>query len=161
MSQIFLNAEGRLRNVLWVVGFFIFLSAIVIPMIFIAQNFSIEITFWHQVVVIAITSLICQRLSGNAMSSLFGSSTSFWRELLIGLCLGSVVMLIPALILSGVGLVLWDLNQPMTNGLFMAIWMMTGVVVAEELLFRGFIFQRLMAGLGEWPAQLIVSSLFL
>lgn len=39
--------------------------------------------------------------------------------------------------------------------------MMAGVVLAEELLFRGFVFQRLVAGLGEWPAQIIVALLFL
>ena len=36
-----------------------------------------------------------------------------------------------------------------------------GVAVAEELLFRGFVFQRLISGLGMWPAQLITAAFFL
>jgi uncharacterized protein len=146
---------------MWVVVFFIFLSAIVIPMILISQSTSFEITFWHQAMVIVVTSLICQRLSGNGLSSLFRLTKTFWFELLIGLCLGSLLMLIPAVILSVVGLVHWDLNDLVTDKLFPAIWTMAGVVLAEELLFRGFIFQRLIAGLGAWPAQIIIALLFL
>lgn len=35
------------------------------------------------------------------------------------------------------------------------------VALAEELLFRGFVFQRLVDGLGRWPAQLLVAGFFL
>jgi membrane protease YdiL (CAAX protease family) len=35
------------------------------------------------------------------------------------------------------------------------------VAVAEECLFRGFLFQRLIESLGKWPAQLIVAGMFL
>ena len=35
-----------------------------------------------------------------------------------------------------------------------------GVAVAEEALFHGFIFQKMIDGLGEWPAQLIIGGLF-
>jgi len=79
---------------------------------------------------------------------LFGLTKNFWFELLIGLCVGSLLMLIPALILSVAGFVHWDLNDLVTDKLFLKIWMMAGVVLAQELLFRGFIFQRLIAGLG-------------
>ena len=33
--------------------------------------------------------------------------------------------------------------------------------IAEELLFRGFMFQRLIKAFGEWPAQLVLAGLFL
>jgi hypothetical protein len=36
-----------------------------------------------------------------------------------------------------------------------------GVAIAEELLFRGFVFQRLLSGLGQWTAQLIIAAYFL
>ena len=35
------------------------------------------------------------------------------------------------------------------------------VAVAEEFLFRGFVFQRLIYGFGKWPAQLIMAGYFL
>ena len=36
-----------------------------------------------------------------------------------------------------------------------------GVALAEEVLFRGVLFQRLGAGLGPWPAQVLVAGYFL
>ncbi len=160
MKQIFLTREGRLRNVLWVVIFLLILSLIVIPLIVAGQTYGFEITFWHQLIVIAVASLICQRLSGNAVTSLFGTA-NFPREFLSGLCLGSLLMLVPALVLTVFGLVQWDIIKCVSEKLLPAIWSMAGVVLAEELLFRGFIFQRLIAGLGEWPAQIVVALLFL
>src|SRR5207342_863423 len=41
-------------------------------------------------------------------------------------------------------------------GLYMFIF----VAFLEELLFRGFLFQRLVAGMGVWPAQLALALLF-
>jgi hypothetical protein len=38
--------------------------------------------------------------------------------------------------------------------------LMAGVAVAEELLFRDVLFQRLIGGLGIWPAQVIVGVFF-
>jgi membrane protease YdiL (CAAX protease family) len=43
------------------------------------------------------------------------------------------------------------------SGFSIFLW----AAVAEELLFRGFMFQRLMDAFGQWPAQLIVAALFL
>lgn len=38
--------------------------------------------------------------------------------------------------------------------------LMAGVAVAEELLFRGVLFQRFIAGIGLWPAQIAIGLLF-
>ena len=37
---------------------------------------------------------------------------------------------------------------------------MAGVAFAEELLFRGVLFQRLIDGVGVWPAQVLIAALF-
>lgn len=55
----------------------------------------------------------------------------------------------------------WEIAGADTGKIWSAVWLMTGVVLAEELLFRGFIFQRLISGFGEWPAQIFVALLFL
>jgi len=47
------------------------------------------------------------------------------------------------------------------NLLLPAIALFAAVAVTEEALFRGFIFQRLIDGLGQWPAQLLIAALFL
>ncbi|MBK6989197.1 MAG: CPBP family intramembrane metalloprotease [Bacteroidetes bacterium] len=43
------------------------------------------------------------------------------------------------------------------------LWNFCGIcnAITEEFLFRGFIFKRLIESLGEWPAQIIISGLFL
>jgi membrane protease YdiL (CAAX protease family) len=38
---------------------------------------------------------------------------------------------------------------------------MAGMSIAEELLLRGFLFQRIVDGLGIWHALLLVAGLFL
>jgi hypothetical protein len=41
------------------------------------------------------------------------------------------------------------------------LFLFAGVAATEELLFRGFVFQRLISGVGQWPTQLITAAFFL
>jgi uncharacterized protein len=75
--------------------------------------------------------------------------------------IGSAIMLIPALILGIFGWVKWQWNPEGISTLLSSALLFAGVAVAEELLFRGFVFQRLIAGLGQWSAQLIIAAYFL
>jgi membrane protease YdiL (CAAX protease family) len=70
-------------------------------------------------------------------------------------------MLIPALILGIFGWVHWQWNPLGLSVLSSSLSLSAGVAIAEELLFRGFLFQRLIAGLGQWAAQLIIAAYFL
>lgn len=70
-------------------------------------------------------------------------------------------MVIPALILWVFGWVGWQLNPTSFSALATTLLVFAGVAVAEELLFRGFIFQRLVMGLGQWPAQFLLAGYFL
>lgn len=69
-------------------------------------------------------------------------------------------MAVPALFLGLAGLVHW---RPGTGG-FPAPWpevaLLAAAVATEELLFRGFLFRRLLDGLATWPAQFLVAALF-
>lgn len=159
MKRIFVNNLGKLRNAWWVAVFFLILSVFVFPMVILSQEYHFEISFWHQVIVIALTSIICQRLSGISIASLVGKFS--WRDLFIGMIMGGLLMLVPAVILTTFGLVHWSIGEGLSANLLSAMWFMLGVVLAEELLFRGFIFQRLIAGIGEWPAQILIALLFL
>ena len=42
----------------------------------------------------------------------------------------------------------------------MSTYLEIGVAVVEELVFRGFVFQRLVAGIGTWPAQIAMAAYF-
>jgi membrane protease YdiL (CAAX protease family) len=70
-------------------------------------------------------------------------------------------MLVPALIMRILGWVDWQWNPEGFSTLMSIVLLFAGVAVAEELLFRGFIFQRLIAGIGQGPAQLILAGYFL
>ncbi len=96
------------------------------------------------------------------MAELFGKYDVHWlKELCIGGLIGSALMLIPALILGIFGWVNWQWNPEGLSALLPNVFLFAGVAIAEELLFRGFFFQRLISGLGQWTAQLIVAAYFL
>ncbi|MBX9747069.1 MAG: CPBP family intramembrane metalloprotease, partial [Hyphomonadaceae bacterium] len=63
--------------------------------------------------------------------------------------------------LWAMGLAHWSLSAGGANLLLPALALFAAVAVTEEVLFRGFIFQRLLDGLGEWPAQILIAGLFL
>jgi membrane protease YdiL (CAAX protease family) len=66
-------------------------------------------------------------------------------------------MLMPALILGLCGWVDLQWSPVGLSSLFSSLVLFAGVAVAEELLFRGFVFQRLIFGLGRWPAQCVTA----
>jgi len=70
-------------------------------------------------------------------------------------------MLIPALTLGIFGWVTWQLNPMGFSAALSSLFLFAGVAAAEELLFRGFVFQRLISGLGQWTALLITGAFFL
>lgn len=69
-------------------------------------------------------------------------------------------MAVPALALTLGGWVRWEVAAANPTALWSAVLLMAGVAVAEELLFRGVLFQRLIAGIGLWPAQIVIGLFF-
>lgn len=70
-------------------------------------------------------------------------------------------MVVPAFILTVLGFVHWQIHDISFSTIISGITVFVGVAIAEELLFRGFFFQRLIESFGKWPAQLIIAGLFL
>ncbi len=160
--NIFLNKLGKIRELWWVAIFFLVLAALTFPAIFLARSQNTEVSLFQQSIIILAATWICQRLWGGSFTDFTGRlGSSIIRNLLIGLALGAALMLVPALVLYLGGWVQWVV-QPMEAR---ALWMITGTIVAgavaEEFLFRGFIFGRLRGSLGDWPAQLILAAYFL
>ena len=156
MIHPFLNADRRLRNGWWILIFFFVLTAL-FPLLLIAPGVSVV----QQAGLVAAASGICQLLRRKPMFELVGKLDWSWpRQLVLGGLLGAALMLVPALFLWAIGQVAWQWSG-MTLAIFWsAIVLDAGVAVAEELLFRGFVFQRLIDGIGEWPAQLIMAAYF-
>lgn len=160
MPNPFLDSERRLRNGWWVLVFFAILAVMLVPFIVSARDSGGAVSPGKQAAVVAVASCICQLLRRRPLSELFGRLDIRWlRQLLLGALGGAVLMLVPALVLAGFGWVAWEWNG--AGALPSAVALFAGAALAEELIFRGFIFQRLIDGLGQWPAQLILAGYFL
>jgi membrane protease YdiL (CAAX protease family) len=160
--NLFLNSERQLRNGWWILIFFLVLSALLVPAIISAQQNNMEVSIGAQAMIILIASLTGQWLRRKPLAELFGALNWRWiQELCAGGLIGSALMLAPALILSVFGWVNWQWNPEGLSVLSSSLLLFAGVAAAEELLFRGFVFQRLISGLGQWTAQLIIAAYFL
>lgn len=160
-ASIFFNSDKLIRNIWWVVIFFGFVALFLFPTIILSSTYGFSIEIWHQVVIIALASLICQRLRQKPLAELIGKIDVSWvRELFIGFGFGALLMILPAVVLTLFG-IQWKINEINTHAIMTGILGMVSLVIAEELLFRGFIFQRLIAGFGSKPAQVIIAGLFL
>lgn len=158
----FLNSERQLRNGWWILIFFLVLASILMPALLVAQQNSMDVSIGLQAVIIVIASWICQLLRRKSLTELLGKFNMRWlKEFCLGGLAGAALMLVPALIMWFLGWVHWQWNPIGFSTLMSIVLLFVGVAAAEELLFRGFIFQRLIAGLGQWPAQLILAGYFL
>lgn len=160
--NLFLNSERQLRNGWWILVFFLVLSALLVPAIISAQQNNMEVSIGVQAMIILIASLTGQWLRRKPLAELFGALNWRWiKELCAGGLIGSALMLIPAFFLGIFGWVHWQWNPEGLSALLPNVFLFAGVAIAEEMLFRGFIFQRLISGLGQWSALLITAAFFL
>lgn len=158
----FINSEHQLRNGWWIVIFFLVLASILMPVLLFAQKNSMDVSMELQAVIIFLASWICQMLFRRPFAELLGTINVRWfKDLFLGGFVGTALILAPALIMRLLGWVDWQWNPTGLSTLPSIVLLFAGVAAAEEFLFRGFIFQRLIAGLGQWPAQLILAGYFL
>lgn len=158
----FLDSERQLRNGWWILVFFLVLAAILVPTLLVAQQNAMDISIGLQAVMIALVTFVCQLLRRKPLAEVLGKIDARWfKELCLGSLVGSALMLVPALILYIFGWVDWQINPLGMATILRTALLFAGVAAAEEMLFRGFVFQRLIAGLGQWPAQLLLAGLFL
>mgnify|MGYP001247325878 CR=1 FL=1 len=83
----------------------------------------------------------------------------FWRELGLGAAWGAGLQLAAAGLLLATGMVSWVPGDGTPGGLAWVVALFAVVALHEELLFRGYPFQRFVQGLGYWPAQVLYSGL--
>lgn len=160
MFEIFLNERGKLRNGWWIALFFVVLFLLLFPLILLARGGSGSVPIWTQALIVIFASLICQAVRRQPPSEVFGRLDPRWlAQLGVGLVLGALLMLIPAGALLALGAVHWSAGAGVA-ALGPSLALFAAVAVTEEVLFRGFLFQRLIAGMGVWWAQLIIAGLF-
>lgn len=117
---------------------------------------------WHQAIIVVTASWISQLLLRKPFVELAGRFDRSWfRNLFAGLVVGAALMIVPALFLGVAGYVHWDLQVPELHAVLRVTGMFVAVAVAEEFMFRGFIFQRLISSIGVWGAQILLAGYFL
>lgn len=159
---VLFNSETRIRSIWWVAVFFLLLTLLLFPTILLSDYYDFEITYWHQLFIIITVTVLCQALRRESFFELAGRLNKVgFRKLSKGLMLGGLLMLVPALVLTLAGAVRWQVNSISSSDLMASVLIMLSAVIAEELLFRGFIFQRLIESFGIWPAQFLIGALFL
>lgn len=161
LYTIFFNSNRMLRNGWWIALFFIGLAALLVPLIIFASRNNSTVPIPQQLALIAVVSLVCQVLRRRPLAELVGRLDGCWfADLGTGLVAGAPLMVVPAVLLATTGSVSWHLNPSWDAMIGATLMTLLVAAAAEELLFRGFIFQRLIDGVGIWPAQLVISALF-
>jgi uncharacterized protein len=157
----FLNSARRLRSGWWIAIFFAVLAVFLVPMIVFARDTSGEVSIGAQALAVAAASLLCQMARRRPISDLIGALNWHWpRDLLAGALIGATLMAAPALGLAALGAVSFSVSADWSTPLVQGALLFAGVAAVEELTFRGFVFQRLLDGVGLWPAQIVVALFF-
>lgn len=166
--KTFFNSEGRLRNGWWAMLFLAFMGlglAIFRASIPLFKRTGISNGDWVLVVLFGLSLLAtwaCTHLRKEPFTSVGFQLNRRWaRELATGILLGGGVMVLGALLVGLFGGVTWEIHPVGSLRLAaMGFGVFTLVALWEENLFRGFLFQRLVEGLGVWPTQLLLAVFF-
>ena len=162
LFRVFFNSERKLRNGWWIAIFLGVLALILFPAILTARRFGLTLSMLDQAWIILAATWACQFMRKKPVAEVIGRFNGRWvKDLLLGGLIGSSLMLVPALFLLAGGWVNWQWSNASASVIFSGLLLMAAVAAAEELLFRGFMFQRLIAGTGPWLAQLLMGALFL
>ena len=167
MKQLFRDPHGSLRNGWWIL---IFLALFVAsqPLYRVTskavQRLGVDKPWLAPlpVVFLVLVTWACLRLRREPLAAVGLRLDFAWaRGVLGGALLGTALILIVAGLIALAGGVRFHLDPARGLGaLAMGAWAFTWVALLEELLFRGFVFQRLVDGVGRWPALLAMALLF-
>lgn len=157
----FLDRNRRLRHGWWVAIFFAVLAALLLPLLLSSRAAETDVPIWQQALVVLGASAICQGLRRRPLREVTGALDARWlKEWLLGCALGATLMGIPGIVLGALGLVSWEWSGSGFAAVEAAFLLSLAVAAVEELLFRGFLFQRLRDGLGPWPGQIVAAAFF-
>lgn len=160
MFNPLLDRRGRLRNGPWVLLFFVVLAAMVIPAQVWSVAHSSAVPVWIQAAMVLVATLVCTTLRRERPASALGRLRTAPREIAWGIAGGVMLWLFTAFVLWITRSVHWSFDAGANALLLPALLGCAATAVAEELVFRGFVFQRLVDGLGAWPAQVLIGAYF-
>ena len=167
MPPIFRNSHGRIRNGWWILAFvavFMASQAVYHPVSKALQQLGFTGQWLAPLPVIAVllVTWICTRLRREPLASVGLAVNGRWLlQVLLGAAIGGVMMLVIGEWIYAAGGVSFAMNPARSGGaLAVAAWTFVWVALLEELLFRGFVFQRLIDGTGRRLALLLMAVMF-
>ncbi len=117
---------------------------------------------WFDVAICVGVTWLCLRTEGASLTEVgLRADRRFLMEVALGTLGGSALMLATAAVIRGLGGFHW-VRTPGTGpaNLASGAWFFLAVACFEELLFRGYAFQRAVRGLGFAAAQIVFALLF-
>ncbi|ABE55192.1 Abortive infection protein [Shewanella denitrificans OS217] len=166
MKNIFFN-NNQVRNGWWIL-IFIALVAITRPIYKPIKQGLGQLGFTEQMLepvsflLLLLVTWICIKVRKESLSDVgMGVNKRWFKHFFVGTFAGLGMMFATVALIWFVGGVTFELDenrnwQVLSYGFYLFL---VGSLV-EEILHRGFIFQRLIDGIGVWGAQLLIASLF-
>jgi membrane protease YdiL (CAAX protease family) len=167
MPPLLRDSHGRLRNGWWIALFIaVFLASRVVyhPLSKAMQSHGFDGAWLVPLpaLFVLLVTWVCMRLRGEPLARVgLALDTRWLRHALFGIAFGGATMLAVTASIAAAGGVRFHLDP--THGLMalaIGAWSFAGVALFEELLFRGFVFQRLVSGVGPIAAQGLMAVLF-
>jgi membrane protease YdiL (CAAX protease family) len=168
MPQWFINKQGSLRSGWKVGGFFLVLMtlgmvlALVTKALHLGRGGGVQLGVWIGVAMGALASFLCVRLEKRSFRDLgFHLGPRWMAEFLSGTLGGILLILLTALLVKGLDGFHWERSAGVgARQLLTAAAIFLGVGFNEEIIARGYPFQRLVEGAGPWVGQLVFAALF-
>jgi membrane protease YdiL (CAAX protease family) len=167
MKTLFFDTNGRLRNGWWIL---IFIACVAVtrfaykPVTHGLKDLGLP-ELWLEptaFLFVLLVTWVCTRLRKEPLSSVgFRLNQRWFKEVVWGTLFGVGMALVVIGMICAIGGVRFELDSGRSVGaLLVGFYTFLFVALFEETLFRGFIFQRLLDGVGIWPAQIAVAALF-
>jgi membrane protease YdiL (CAAX protease family) len=167
VRKFLFDADQKLRNGWWALLFLACVLATTLaytPLSHWLQSLGVAKDWLHPapVLMVLLATWVCTRLRRERLDSVGLRLDRRWGgEFAAGVALGGGSLLLAAGLIAAIGGVRFELDPARSLGnLAFGLYLFVSVSVLEELLFRGFLFQRLVAGMGAWPTQFALAALF-
>lgn len=167
MKRLFLDSNDRLRNGWWILFFIaLMLSSrfVYTPVSRALQDLGVSKDWIEPLrfVFLLLVTWICVRLRREPLSSIgFVLDRRWAREIGVGAVFGVASALLAVAMIWVAGGVRLELDPARSLGVIAyGAYLFLFVALFEETLFRGFVFQRLVAGAGAWVALSVLGLVF-
>lgn len=165
--SVFYDDHGRVRNG-WKAGGFVLVFAALVALFNVTVKFLLHIHHVDMLVNVGLSTAIglgaawiCLALEKKPLSSMGYRLSGRWAgELGLGVLGGAGIMVLTALVAMSAGGFHWVRGGGTLAATGMGFLLFVAVAFNEETLFRGYLFQRLVDGLGQWPTQVLMALLF-